>query len=257
MSSSLEDAHRELMQQQEQVISSNAKMSALGEMAGNIAHEINNPLAAIKSYAGQIEEVLGEEPFEKDLLLERAVKIEKTADRIAKIVRGLKVFSRDGSSDPFAKVHVFTMLDDTISFCGDRFRRYGVEMTMEQFDQGLTFEARETQISQVLLNLLNNAVDAIEKLEDKWIRVSVNADPTYLEIRITDSGPGIPPEVQKKMFQRYFTTKEVGKGTGMGLTISLGIVESHGGSLSIDGDCPNTCFLIRLPRSQKASSRVA
>jgi signal transduction histidine kinase len=233
-----------------------AKMSTLGEMAGGVAHEINNPLAIIQATASQLEEILAEEPVNKVLSGRMLVTITKTAERIAKIVRGLRTFSRDGSADPFQATNVKLLLEETMSLCLERIRHGMIELQVEPFDAELAFEGRATQISQVLLNLFNNAHDAIAQAEEKWIRVSVSQTEEFVEIRVADSGGGIPKKIQDKIFQPFFTTKEIGKGTGMGLSISHGIIQAHRGELKIDNACPNTCFLIRLPKKQSCPGSV-
>jgi len=97
---------------------------------------------------------------------------------------------------------------------------------------------------------LNNAHDAIAARAEKWIKISVVDGNGFLEIKVTDSGTGISAEIREKIFQPFFTTKEIGKGTGMGLSISSGIIKNHCGELRVDEKCPNTCFSIRLPKKQ-------
>ncbi len=104
-------------------------------------------------------------------------------------------------------------------------------------------------MGQVILNLLNNAYDAIQKDTDKWITVETSNKAGLVFLSVTDSGAIIPDEVKAKMMQPFFTTKEIGKGTGLGLSISKGIVESHGGILAIDNSKVNTSFVIQLPLS--------
>ena len=111
-------------------------------------------------------------------------------------------------------------------------------------------DCRAGEIVQVLLNLLNNAYDAISESSEKWIKVELKKEPKSIAIWVTDSGGGIPTEVQKKIMQPFFTTKEVGKGTGLGLSISRGIIESHHGQLILDTSSANTCFIIKLPIKQ-------
>jgi signal transduction histidine kinase len=249
----LQESQRIIVEQQQALVAS-SKMSALGEMAGGIAHEINSPLAIIKSLSSQIREVLDDDPLEKSLVNEMATTVEKTTDRIAKIVQGLRTFSREGSKDPFAPVNIFQLIEETLSFCNERIKSGGTQMTVEEFDKRLQIEGRAAELSQVLLNLLNNAHDAIANFQEKWIRISVHEQAHWVEIHVTDSGKGIPAEAQKKIFQPFFTTKEIGKGTGMGLSISSGIVRSHEGELRLNSRSPHTCFVIHLPKAQKAPS---
>jgi PAS domain S-box-containing protein len=243
-----------IIHEQHQAMVASSKMSALGEMAGGIAHEINTPLAAIRTLSSQIEEVMTDDPLDKGMVIEMASKIVQTSDRIAKIVRGLRSFSRDGSHDSYSSVNVKQLIEDTLSFCHERFKNGGTDLIVDTdtFDSKTCFEGRETEISQVLLNLLNNAHDAISEHKEKWIKVSVTENANDLEIRVTDCGLGITPENQKKIFQPFFTTKEIGKGTGMGLSISSGIIKGHQGELFLDNQAPNTCFVMRLPKKQRA-----
>jgi signal transduction histidine kinase len=243
--------HARLMEDQRQKMVTTSKMSALGEMAGGIAHEINNPLAIIHAYSNQILDLLDDELMDKDQIRKRASKIESTAMRIAKIISGLRAFSRDGSSDKPQLVSVEKLVNETLDFCRERFVSHGIDLLIEPMPEGLSFECRETEISQVLLNLLNNAHDAVEQLVEKWVRIEVKRDLNgYIVIRVVDSGNGISPEIREKLFQPFFTTKEVGRGTGLGLSVSQGIVKGHKGELIIDGLSAHTCFVLRLPESQ-------
>lgn len=240
----------EMLEMQRQVTIT-AKMTALGEMAGGIAHEINTPLATIKLVSSQVEEILKERPGQLDMASFMLAKIGRTVDRIAKIVQGLRFFSRDGGNDPYQSVRLRTLIDDTVVLCLEKFKSLGITLDVGAFDETLAIETKPVELSQVLLNLLNNARDAVERLQEKWVRIAVEESGGYVVLRVTDSGPGIPVEVHKKLFQPFFTTKGVGKGTGLGLPIAAGIVGGHGGTLKLDTDCPNTSFVIRVPRERQ------
>lgn len=233
---------------QETSIVSSSKLASLGEMAGGIAHEINTPLALIKTLSGQMQEVVTDKILDKPLLADMASQIENTVDRIGKIVSGLRSFARDGSADPFASVQVKPLIDDVISLCGEKLKENSVMLRIKNVPAHLVFEGRVTEISQVLLNLLNNAYDAVENQKEKWIEIEARDRGEWIEIGVKDSGHGISEEVKKKIFQPFFTTKEVGKGTGLGLSIALGMVKSHGGTLDLDSQGTNTCFVIKLPK---------
>ena len=110
------------------------------------------------------------------------------------------------------------------------------------------FDWLSLQMSQVVINLLTNDFDAIEKTSNPWVEISVSkSTENVLILKIKDSGLGIPKEIQSKIFQPFFTTKEVGKGAGLGWSLCSSIVQRHGGTLTLDNNCPNTCFVIRLP----------
>ena len=128
-------------------------------------------------------------------------------------------------------------------------------MKIDSSSFDLPLDCRPVQISQVLLNLLSNALDAVENTENPWIAIEAEAIPEKqeIEIRITDSGPGIPNAVAEKMMNPFFTTKPSGKGTGLGLSISTRIMQEHGGTLRLDRSHPYTQFILRLPRHHQSS----
>lgn len=233
---------------QMQMIQSN-KMASLGEMASGIAHEINNPLAIIKMAALQLQKNITPD---NAILKSNVARIDSTVDRISKIIQGLRTFSRDGRNDPFDLVSFDKMIEDILSFCNERLKHHSIKLIKDDLNPNLVFEGRQIEISQVLLNLFNNAIDALDSSDvtDKWIKISAKNDGAYLEIKITDSGPGISLETQSKMFQPFFTTKEIGKGTGLGLSLSLTIIKNHLGEIYLDSESPYTCFVLKLPNKQ-------
>lgn len=245
---------KELIEEQQKKMVVTAKMSALGEMAGGVAHEINNPLAIINIVIDQLDDGIQDGTLGKAGVRKMADQIRLTVDRIAKIVSGLRSFSREAKDDPAIVANITTTVTETLSFCQERFRENEVKLITEGLDQELLVKCRPTQISQVLLNLLNNAYDAVLGLPVKWVRLSVVRHRNGVEITITDSGPGIPASILAKIFQPFFTTKDIGKGTGLGLSISKGIVEEHGGTVSVNDQSSNTCFVIGLPLSDEKAA---
>lgn len=244
---------RQLIEAESRLIHS-AKMAALGEMAGSIAHEINTPLSTVMMLSNQISELLNEQPPDLVETARMTQVISDTAGRIAGIVRGLKTFSRDGNKDAFAAVPLKQILNDTLALCNEKLKNGNIKLIIENSATDFTIECRPVQISQVLLNLINNAQDAIQQLPEKWININFEKQPDFVQIFITDSGSGISEEIKSKIFQPFFTTKQIGVGTGLGLSISKGIVDAHHGSLDIDKNCTNTRFVLRLPLKQEAPS---
>lgn len=246
VSSTLNSMAEMILMNQRQLISS-AKMSALGEMAGGIAHEINNPLAIIDVRSRHIQNVLTKEVPDIEKAIEFAKIIESTTHRTATIVNGLRMFSRSGENDSKMIFSLKNVLLDTIMLCSDKFNASSVEIIVDSSMEDFKIFGVPVQISQVFLNLFNNANDAIEKLEQKWIKIDFEKKDQNVHIRVTDSGKGIPKEIQEKVMLPFFTTKPIGKGTGLGLSVSRGIIESHCGKLIIDNSSENTCFVIMLP----------
>lgn len=225
-----------------------SKMASLGEMAGGLAHEINNPLTIIKTRADQILlRVQRGESLPEAWVKQRVTLISETVERIAKIIKGLRSFARDSSSEPLTDVRVGAIIDDTLSFCAQRFKSYEIDLREVVPSPDIMLVCRPVQISQVLLNLLNNAFDAVNGLPERWVQLEVGLKNEMIEFSCTDSGAGVPPELREKIMQPFFTTKEVGRGTGLGLSISRGIVENHGGKLWLDEHSRNTRFVFRLP----------
>lgn len=242
----LKKRQEELIKDQQARMISSAKLSSLGEMASGIAHEINNPLAIIKGKAYQILKKLESNDVDVGFLIKEISKIEHNSLRIVKIIKGLRTFSRHGEGDPFQIVPFKNILDDVLELCHERFKYQGVELKTSGSLE-VSVRCQETQFAQVLLNLVNNAHDAVVDTPAPWVHINVQEHEDCIRISVTDSGNGISEEVAQKIMQPFFTTKEVGMGTGLGLSISKGIVEMHGGKLFLERNCPNTCFVIEVP----------
>jgi signal transduction histidine kinase/integral membrane sensor domain MASE1 len=247
-----------IVKEQEAKIAESAKMASLGEMASSIAHEINNPLTIIYGKARQIRSYMESQNPEgmHEKTLQDAIKIITTVDRISRIIKGLRKISRDASSDSMANVSAKDLVDETLSFCQQRFQQSSIELKVSMNYTGEVY-CRQTELSQVILNLLNNSYDAVLNLEEKWVELSVDNVDTTMVIGITDSGRGISKDVQIKLFQPFFTTKEVGKGTGLGLSISKGIVEAHYGRFYFDERSAHTKFVIEIPLDMAKISKAA
>jgi C4-dicarboxylate-specific signal transduction histidine kinase len=222
-------------------------MSALGEMAGGIAHEVNNPLSIILGKARQLRELIESGVTSPPKLVPFGVAIEETAQRVVKIVNGLRTISRNSERDPMVKTAIGSVVDGVMAISAAQFKYREVEPVLEMDAQPTYVNCRAAEISQVLLNLIGNALDAVAALPQRWVKLAVRASPAWVEVSVEDSGPGVPPAVREQIFRPFFTTKEVGKGTGLGLSISRSIVESHGGTCVLDAAAPNARFVIRLP----------
>jgi len=241
-----------LIEEQRAKIFAGAKATALGEMAGGIAHEINNPLAIILGRASQLKRNAEMGALSLETAAKYAGKIEDTAFRISKIVKSLRAISRDGDNDPFVIADLNQIVSETLELCHERFKVHNVKLITSIPHEIISIECRPVQIAQVLLNVLNNAHDAVLSTPDpeKWVRISIALAKDNVELAVRDSGPGVPEGIREKIFQPLFTTKEVGKGTGLGLSISKSVAEAHKGSITIDSKEVNTCFVLRLPLKQ-------
>ena len=232
---------------QKAIVAQASKMASLGEMASGIAHEINNPLAIISGKASQMITLIDSGRATPELLKAAALKINATAMRIAKIISGLRSFSRDTNADPLIPVPARTIIDNTLELSTERFKFGGVNLEIVGSTDAM-LNCREAEISQVVLNLLNNAYDAVINSPEKWVKVVISEGDNQVFIKVMDSGSGIPPEIVEKIMMPFYTTKPIGQGTGLGLSISKGIIESHGGKFYLDSQIKNTTFVISLPK---------
>lgn len=228
------------------------QMSSLGEMASGVAHEINNPLTIVQGKARLIEKAVSSGNFEIDKVRMDLQKIVSTTERIGKIVKGLRLFSRDSTDEPILPTSIRSIVEDVIDLSRERFKYHAVDLRV-QIQSDINIQCRGTQIGQIVMNLLNNGHDAVLNCPEKWVEVHVKKINDRAFIEVTDSGIGITPEVADKMMHPFFTTKETGQGTGLGLSISKGIAEDHNGSLRFDPTSERTRFVLELPVQQSGS----
>lgn len=224
-----------------------AKLVSLGEMAAGIAHEINNPLTIIQGYANVMQKLLTSESPDKDAVKMVAGKISDTTERISKTIRSLKTLSRNAEKDPMEDVDIRTVFQNCLDICEQRFRNHGVDLRLPSEIPEIIVRGKEVQLSQVLMNLLNNGVDAAKETKGHWVEIKLEKSDLWFDILVLDSGTGIPKDIKGKIMNPFFTTKDVGEGTGLGLSISRKIMEEHKGELSLIENSPYTTFRMRLP----------
>ena len=250
-------SHKELKMQTGAAINS-ARLASLGEMAGGLAHEINNPLAVISNAANLAVRMVPDEmpEYEKKKLKSYHDKIEKNAWRISNIIKGLKRFARETGSDEFLEESITKIVEGSMELCDGRAKYLGLKIKFS-LKGGMDFklECIPTEISQVIVDLLNNSLYAVQSEENKWIKIEARSENNQATISVIDSGHGINDEEQEKIFNPFFTTKPIGEGMGLGLSISDGIAKRHGGSLVLNTDSEHTRFDFTLPLKQSMAGK--
>jgi signal transduction histidine kinase len=232
-----------------------SKLASLGEMASGVAHEINNPLTIIAGTVNLLKKYK-DNPEKFDAKTEVIL---KSCDRIGKIVSGLRKFSRGSGSNLRRFESLNTIIEEAISLVNIKAVRVGVSLSFTEKTEG-QIECDPVDIEQVFVNILNNAIEAARFLPDKWIKVAGFEEPESWVIQVQDSGSGIPTDIVDKLFEPFFTTRPVGQGQGLGLSIAKGILEDHGAAILLNTNSKNTCFEIRFPKiiskseSQKLSA---
>lgn len=242
----LKAAHAEARLQREEM-EHGARLALLGEMASSIAHEINQPLAAIANYAGGCERRLVAN-IDPEGVAEGLRMISGQAERAAGIVKRIRAFVRKQKPEP-ARLDLNEVVREALDLFRGIAARRGVAVETRLADRPPQVLADRIQLEQVLLNLLQNAVDAMAGAESRRLTVSSTAEGGLVEIGVADTGPGLNAETHGRLFEPFFTTKP--DGLGLGLSLSRSIVEAHGGRLQAE-DAPGggAIFRFTLPIAQ-------
>ncbi len=235
---------RELKQAQDQFIQA-AKLSALGELASGMAHEINNPVAIIRGYAEDLRDHLKNNKMPKRQVFNRSLDmIISSADRCYLMTDEILDFAKPKLNN-FGSHTLKEIIDSSLDMVHAGLRNKRLKINLKGRPSKASIKTDKNHLKQVVINILNNAIDASAK--GGKIEISVNRNKGRLLIRVTDNGDGIPREDLPRIFDPFFTTKKPGKGTGLGLSISYRIMEKLGGSISVNSKPGKTAFSIILP----------
>lgn len=242
------------LDEQRALVADNIRLSALTDMADGMSHEINNPLAAITLIQGKLVRLLNSGPVPDEVLRESLEKIQQSAKRITDIIAALRKFIGKSKSGSATYFNIAELIQDTLDLNDEKFKQGGIKLSVESTGVPFPILGQVEEIRYVISGLLANAYDAVEKNPHPEVKIISNFLDDRLKIIVQDSGSGVPKELITKLFQPFFTTKEVGRGQGLGLSISKGIVKAHGGELYYDNDEGLSKFVIELPHNRQASS---
>jgi two-component system NtrC family sensor kinase len=235
------------------------RIEALSHMAGGLAHEISNPLAIVHALISDVRDAATSgRPMAQEEIASICGEAIETADRASKVLRGLRTFANDSSKEPKYEVAAGDIVRRAMELQATRFARGLVTLALEDRSDGVWCLCREVQILQIMTNLLGNAFDAIDEAnpEVRAVQVAVETADGECVITVTDSGPGVKASDRGFLMTPFFTTKSVGAGLGVGLSLSKAIAQDHGGSLSLDAGLP-TCFRLKLPAVRAAEVEEA
>ncbi len=225
------------------------KMASIGLLAAGVAHEVNTPLAGISSYTQLLRDQIRPEDLRYPLL----EKIERQTDRAAKIVSNLLNFARSGGAE-YEQLDVNRLLLDVLSLLEHQMEKARIRVRKELAEGLPRVRGSENRLQQVFFNLLINARDAMPS--GGWLSLSTHADGAgTVVVEVADTGLGIKREDIKRIYDPFFTTKGIGRGTGLGLSVSYGIVQEHGGAIFVDSTPGvGTTFQVALPAWEDAAA---
>lgn len=237
------------------------KMASLGKLSATVAHELNNPLSGILTYARLIERELQQQPLEPDLRAELGrylSVIQKECARCGDIVKNLLLFARQRGA-AMAPCDINEIVERALMLVRHHLEISGVQVRQRPFVGDSRLVADAGQLQQCLLALFVNAVEAMQELghDGGELSVVVTGDATHIGLDVGDTGVGIPPDVLPQIFEPFFSTKQETSGVGLGLAVVYGIVQRHGGSIDVESTPGRgTVFHLRLPRQSAAAEGI-
>lgn len=245
----LRQSHEDLVSAQQRLVQTE-RLASMGQISAGVAHEINNPLGTIILYSHILLKRLQDDSSNEDLKM-----IVGEATRCKNIVRGLLDFSRQSRISK-APTDLTQLIREVVTIMNQKVKLSGIRITSDLQHKLPTMMLDATQIKQMLINLVQNGIDAIDGSGDVNIKAQASEIDDTIEIRVTDNGCGIPEENLSRLFTPFFTTKEIAKGTGLGLAISYGIVKMHSGNISVKSEKgKGTTFFISLPIAEKQNEK--
>lgn len=223
------------------------KMVSLGEMAGGIAHEINGPLFIIRSLSEKLNKNLPSGKIAPEKVMDYVKLIHQTSSKINGIIKSLSSISRSSHDDPLERVNLSSLIQETLVICHHRYYLKSITIEVKCPDDLSEVKCRPVEIGQILINLLNNAYDSVEEIQNPKVTIHAYQGKEEVLLTVEDNGPGIPEEIKNRIFDTFYTTKPIGKGTGLGLSISKKLMEANHGKLSFESVSGSTRFTLQIP----------
>lgn len=243
-----ESKRLEKMLEEEQKINElTTHLATIGEMSTGIMHEINNPLAIINFHLDYLFMQIDKKNLDKSKLLHSLNKMRLGVQRASKVTGSLRSLSKFDGEEYDSRIVLDELIQETLDLCVFKIKKNDVTMKIKNKSHLDTIYSKPTAISQILINLINNSIDAIEKHDERWVKIILEESDKELLISIQDSGNGIPKDVVEKMMNAFYTTKKKGKGTGVGLSLCMHLAKKLDARLFYDESRENTTFTLGLP----------
>lgn len=235
----------------------NSRLGAVGELASGLVHEIHNPLAVISGVAEKIIRTIASAELDKRDAEKDCQKILFSVQRIMKISQSLRSFVREQEGDELKLIDMGQLLNDLFDLCQTRIEGRGIQIRNKSSQEEFWALGRPSQLLQILSNLIQNSIEAILGSRNPWIEISLERKESEIEVSISDSGPGIPEEIQDRIFQPFFTTKPTSLGTGLGLSVAQNLAKENGGELQLDRSAKSTRFVLKVGTPDKKLKKIA
>ncbi len=232
------------------------RIACFGEMAGGIAHEINNPLAIVRGLAEIMHKKARTGSIAADEVATSMERMFLAVDRIVRVVSSIQIFAKTSEEMPLTAISLSEVLSELdLVFCGIACN-HGIEFKHEG-EIDVCIDCRPGDLAQALFNIINNATEALKKTQAPIIRINVTNSQGFVYIKISNNGPVVPTNLQEKIFQPFFSTKSAGMSPGLGLSMSRAIAAGLGGDLYLEKDALMTTFILKLPISQELDSETS
>ena len=249
----IEERHRaesELRTTQAELVQA-SKMAALGQMAAGLSHELNQPLAAIRSYAENAAAFLDRQRTET--AKSNLTGIAELTDRMARIIKNLRTYSRNEqvAARPVRRQQA---IHEALNLLEGRLTQSDITVVLDSPDNLPLVLAGDVRLQQVFVNLFTNAIDAMKDTPERSLSIRATSDAGGVQVCVQDTGPGVPAEVLENVFDPFYSTKDVGEGIGLGLSITHGIIRRFGGVITVSNACEGgAIFTVTLPRAELAN----
>ncbi len=228
-----------------------SRLKSLEQIASGVCHEVNNPLAIISACSKRLKLMSQTMQGRENEVIKTTQWIDQAVERISYIVQSLYILAHEESRSDSQAVNIVEAIDGALFLFRENLKKRAIEL-IEDFRKNprIMVAGSRSQLSRAILNLVSNSYDAVLAADNPWIKISLSLDEKSIRIKVIDSGPALEQDTILKLTQPFFTTKKLGKGAGLGLSVASAIAESHHGRLFYDKESKHTCFVLELPQQR-------